>query len=84
VCQLFIDFKEAYDSARKAELYNNHIEFRVSMKLVRLINTRMCVSLTYRKVRIGKYLSDNFSIINCLKEKYLILIGFQIYLKICH
>jgi hypothetical protein len=37
VRQLFIDFKKAYDSARREVLYNILIEFGVSMKLVRLI-----------------------------------------------
>jgi hypothetical protein len=32
------------------------------MKLVRLI--KMCLNETYGKVRIGKYLSDNFPIEN--------------------
>jgi hypothetical protein len=37
------------------------------MKLVRLI--LMCLDETYSKVRIGKYLSDNFSIQNGLKQE---------------
>jgi hypothetical protein len=37
VHQLFIDFKKAYDSVRKEVLSNILIEFRVPMKLVRLI-----------------------------------------------
>jgi hypothetical protein len=36
------------------------------MKPVRLI--KMCLSETYNKVRIGKYLSDNFPIQNGLKQ----------------
>jgi hypothetical protein len=36
------------------------------MKLVRLI--KMYLNETYSKVRMGKYLSDNFSIQNGLKE----------------
>jgi hypothetical protein len=42
------------------------IEFGVPMKLVML--TKMCLNGTYRKVRIGKYLSDNLSIQNGLKQ----------------
>jgi hypothetical protein len=41
-------------------LYNILIEFGVPMKLVRL--TKMCWNETYSKVRIGKYLSANFSV----------------------
>jgi hypothetical protein len=37
VHQLFVDFKEAYDSVRGKVLYNNLIEFGVPMKIVRLI-----------------------------------------------
>jgi hypothetical protein len=36
------------------------------MKLVRLI--KMCLNKTYRKVRIGKHLSDSFPIQNGLKQ----------------
>jgi hypothetical protein len=47
-------------------LYNILIEFGLSMKLVRLI--KMCLNETYSKVRIGKHLSDSFSIQNGLKQ----------------
>jgi hypothetical protein len=62
----FIDFKKAYDSARKEVLYNILIEFGIPMKLVRTI--KMCLSETYSKVRIGKRLSDSFPIQNGLKQ----------------
>jgi hypothetical protein len=64
--QLFIDFKEAYDSVRREVLYNMLMEFGVPMKLVRLI--KMCLNETYNKVCIGKHLSDNFLIQNGLKQ----------------
>jgi hypothetical protein len=47
-------------------LYNILTEFSVPMKLVRLI--KMCLNETYSKVRVGKYLSNNFPIQNGLKE----------------
>jgi hypothetical protein len=47
-------------------LYNSLIEFRLHIKLVRLI--KMCLNETYNKVRIGKYLSHNFSIQNGLRQ----------------
>jgi hypothetical protein len=47
-------------------LYNILIEFGVPMKLVRLI--KMCLNVTYSKVRIGKHLSDSFPIQNGLKQ----------------
>ena len=41
VHQLLIDFKRAYDSARREDFYNILIEFAIPVKLVRLI--KMCV-----------------------------------------
>jgi hypothetical protein len=66
VHQLFIDFKKAYDSVRREALYNILIEFEIPRKLVRLI--KMCLNETYSRVRIGKNLSDKFSIENGLKQ----------------
>jgi hypothetical protein len=37
VHQLFIHFKKAYVSVRRAELYNTYVEFGIPMKLLRLI-----------------------------------------------
>jgi len=67
VHQLFIDFKKAYDSVRRVDLYNILIEFGIPMKLVRLI--KMCLSVTYSRVRVGKNLSDAFPIRNGLKQE---------------
>jgi hypothetical protein len=66
VHQLFIDFKKAYDSIRREALYNILIEFGIPRKLVGPI--KMCLSETYSRVRIGKNLSDRFSIENGLKQ----------------
>jgi hypothetical protein len=60
VHQLFIGFKEAYDSVRREVLYNIPIEVGVLMKLVRLI--KMCLNEIYSEVHIGKYLSESFLI----------------------
>jgi hypothetical protein len=68
VCQLFIDFKKAYDSVRKEVLHNIVIAFGVSMKLMRLI--KMCLTETYNRVWVGKHLSDMFPITNDLKQGY--------------
>ena len=56
--QIFIDFKKAYDSVRREVLYNILIEFRIPMKLVRLI--KMCVNENHSRIWVGKRLSDTF------------------------
>jgi hypothetical protein len=66
VHQLSIHFKKAYDSVRMEVLYNIVIEFGIPRKLVGLIE--MCLNETYSRVRIGKNLSDKFSIENGLKQ----------------
>jgi hypothetical protein len=48
------------------DFYNILIEFGVPMKLVRVIKT--CLNETYSGVRIGKRLSDRFSIRDNLKH----------------
>jgi len=64
--QLFIDFKKAYDSVRREDLYKILIEYGIPMKLLRLI--KMCLTETYSSVRVGKNLSDMFPIRNGLKQ----------------
>jgi hypothetical protein len=66
VHQLFVDLKKTYDSVRREVLYNILIEFGIPLKLVRLI--KMCLNVTYSRVRVGKYLSDRFPIKNGLKQ----------------
>jgi hypothetical protein len=67
VHQIFIDFKKAYDSVRREVLYNILIEFGICRKLVGLI--KMCLNETYSRVRIGKSLSDKFTLQNGLKQR---------------
>jgi hypothetical protein len=66
VHQLLLDFKKACDSIRREGLYNILTEFGVPMKLTRLI--KICSNGMYSKVRMGKYLSDNFPLQNGLKQ----------------
>jgi sorting nexin-29 len=66
VYQLFIDFKKAYDSVRREDLYNIFVEFGIPKKLVRLV--KLCVTETYSRVRVGKNLSEMFPIRNGLKQ----------------
>jgi hypothetical protein len=58
--QLFIDFKEVYDSVKRQVLYNILLESSIPKQLVRI--TKMCLNETSSKVRIGKLLSDKFPI----------------------
>jgi len=67
VHQLFIDFKKAYDSVRREVLYNTINDFRIHMKLVRLI--KMYLTETYSRVQVGKNLCDMFPIRNDLKKE---------------
>jgi hypothetical protein len=66
VHQLFINLKKACDSVRREALYIILIEFGIPRKLVGLIN--MCLNETYSRVRIGKNLSNKFTIENGLKQ----------------
>ena len=66
VHQLFIDLKKAYDSVKRAVLYNIFNEFGIAKKLVRLI--KVCLTETYNRVQVGKNLSDMFLTRNGLKQ----------------
>jgi hypothetical protein len=66
VHHLFIGFKKAYDSVKREVLYNILLEFGIPKKLVRLI--KMCLNETYSKIRVGKFLSDEFPIQNGLNQ----------------
>jgi hypothetical protein len=57
---------KACDSVRREVLYNVLIEFGIPRKLVGLSETGLNES--YSRVRIGKNLSDKFSIENGLKQ----------------
>ena len=64
--QLFIDLKKTYDSGGRKVQRNILVEFGFFSELVMLI--KMCLTETYRRVRVGKYLSDMFRIKNGLKK----------------
>jgi sorting nexin-29 len=56
--QLYIDYKQAYDTINRAELVEIMKEFEISMKLVRLV--RMTLTNTNSKVKIQGKLSLSF------------------------
>jgi hypothetical protein len=66
VHQLFIAFKQTYNSFRREVLYNILIEFCIPIKLVRLIT--MCLNESNSRVRVDKHLSVMFHIKNGLKQ----------------
>jgi len=66
VHQLFIDFKNAYDSVKREIFYNILIKFVIPKKRVRLI--KMCLNDTYSSVCVGRHLSDMLPIKNDLKQ----------------
>ena len=67
VNQLFIDFKEAYDTVKREVLCNILIEVGVHMNLVRLI--KLCLNETCSRVPVGKHLSDMLPIRSGWKQR---------------
>jgi hypothetical protein len=57
-------------------------EFGVAGKLVGII--KMCLNETYNRVRIGKNLSDKFTVQNGLKQEMLYHHCFSLCFGICH
>jgi hypothetical protein len=66
VHQFFVDFKKAYHSFRRKDLYNNLFEFGIPMKLATLI--RMRLNEAFGRVCVDKRLSDMFPIGNGLTQ----------------
>jgi len=66
VHQLFINFKKVYDSVRREVLNNILIEFGILVTPVRLI--KRYLTEVYRRVQIGRNLSEMFSVRNGLKQ----------------
>jgi hypothetical protein len=66
VHQLFINFKNAYNSVKREVFYNALLDCCIPKKLFRL--SKICLNKTCNKVCIGKLLSDKFPIQNGLKQ----------------
>jgi hypothetical protein len=74
--------QKTYDSVRREVMYIILIKCGVTMKPVRFV--KVCLNETCSKVRIGKHLSDSFSIQNGLKQGYFfITTAFQLCSRIC-
>jgi len=80
--QLFINHKRSYDSVRSEVLYNIVIKLVIPVKLGSL--TKMCLTETCSKVRIGKNLSGIFPVRNGLKEGLFYRLSFQLYFRLLH
>jgi hypothetical protein len=64
-------------------LCNILIEFGIPLKQAMLI--KMCLNETYGRVRVGKGLSDRFSIKNGFRKgESFIAIAFKLHFIICH
>ena len=66
VYQIFVDFKQAYDSIDRSVLYNIMLNFGIPAKLVRL--TRMTMTNTVSQVRVQNRLTDLFETRTGLKQ----------------
>ena len=64
--QLFIDFKQAYDSIHRPSVWSILLEFGIPMKLIRLI--KLCLSDTKAKVKVGGKTSEAFEIKSGLRQ----------------
>jgi hypothetical protein len=56
--QLYIDYKQAYDTINRAELVEIMKEFGIPMQLIRLV--KMTLAITNSKVKIQGKLSPSF------------------------
>jgi hypothetical protein len=65
--QLFMDFKEAYDTFRREVLWSVLIEFVIPVKLV--ILTKICLNETLNKVFTVKNMSHPSFIQNDVKKE---------------
>jgi hypothetical protein len=66
VHELYIEFKEAFDSVTREVLYNIVIQFGIPVRLVRLI--KMCLYEMYSRAWEDKHLSDTFPVKNGFKQ----------------
>lgn len=63
---LFIDFRQAYDSVERSQVWNAMAEFSIPKKLIRM--TKVCMEGGISKVRVNNKLSSSFEINSGLKQ----------------
>jgi hypothetical protein len=68
--QLFIDFKHAYDSVRRDQLFDTMREFGIPRKLIRTV--KMTLSNTAARVKVQNELSERSDINSGLRQGDLI------------
>ena len=64
--QLFIDFRQAYDSILRVKLWDAMVELGIPKKLIKL--TSICVNGSRSRVKVGEILSDSFEVSGGLKQ----------------
>jgi hypothetical protein len=64
--QLFIDYKQAYDSINRQQMYKIMKEFGIPEKLINLV--KMTLRRTLNKVQISGKLSDSFETTRSLRQ----------------
>jgi glutathionylspermidine synthase len=64
--QLFIDFKHAYDSVRRDQLFDTMIEFGIPKKLMQMV--KMTLNNTTARVKVQNKLSERFDINSGLRQ----------------
>ena len=64
--QLFIDFKQAYDSIKRSQLWQAMAECGIPKKLISLV--KICLEGSKSRVKIDGTLSDCFEVRSGLKQ----------------
>jgi hypothetical protein len=67
LCDLFVDFKKAYDSVRGEGFIISSLSFFIHVTVVKLI--KICLNETCSWVQVNEHLSDMFPVKNGLKKR---------------
>ena len=66
IWQIFVYFKQAYDSINRASLWNIMAEFSIPSKLIKLV--KACYSNSNACVQVGQRRTTEFEIKSCLRQ----------------